>query len=82
MSDKPKRFLGLGWIQAEGLRPRDLEPQYSGTCFVNLDLAKMIQFPDDQPGVAIVTFLDGRSESFEEGNHSRLLKAIEGSRFD
>lgn len=82
MADKPKRFFGLGWVQVEGLRPADMEPQYAGKCYVNLDVAKMIQFPPDQPGVAIVTFLDGRSEAFEEGNHSRLLKAIEESRFD
>lgn len=49
---------------------------------MNLDLAKMIPFPDDQPGVAIVTFLDGTTESFEEGNHGRLLRAIEDSKFD
>lgn len=82
MADKPKRLYGLGWVQVEGLRPKEFEPSYSGTCFVNLDLAKMIQFPEKQPGVAIVTFLDGRSEAFEEGNHSRLLKAIEDARIE
>ena len=42
----------------------------------------MIRFPKDRPGIAIVTFLDGQTEAFEEGNHRRLLKAIEDARID
>lgn len=82
MSEKPKRFGGLGWIEVENLRPQDTDPGYSGTWYLNLDLVKQIHLPENQPGVAIVHFLDGRSESLEEGNHSRLLKAIDKARLD
>lgn len=82
MDGKPLRLGSLGWIEVERLRPPDVDPKNSGKCLINLDLARKIQFSEDQPGVAIVTFLDGTSEAFEDANHARLLKAIEGARLE
>jgi hypothetical protein len=76
-SEKPKRLFGLGWIEVEGLRPTQYNPDYSGWVFLNLDQVAMIKFPENQPGVAFVVFGNGHSESLEEANHARLLKAIE-----
>lgn len=82
MSEQPKRFKRLGWIQVEGLRPAPEGLQnpeyfmYSGKTFLNLDMMTMIQFPD-KTDRAYVHFPDGHSESLEDANLSRLIKAMD-----
>lgn len=77
---EPKRLFGfLGWIEVNDLRP---EKSYKGKSFLNLDQFARIHFPDDQPGVATLYYPDGNSESLEDENHARLLRAIEDSIYD
>ena len=82
MGEKPKRLYGLGWIEVRDLRRMDAS--YKGTSLLNLDQFARIHLPDDEKrrGVATLYYADGRSESLEDENCSRLLRAVEDAKLD